>query len=126
VGKFASKKVFQVAATMGGKVAARRAGSIVLSAAGAAAICGPGGPLAAICGLGAGVVTWLALDQAMVKIDELRFRDEMRAEMLDAARAQKAELANDLRALHHAAIDHMVHEVHDSADRAFIPARDGL
>jgi len=126
VGKFASKKVFQVAATMGGKVAARRAGSIVLSAAGAAAICGPGGPLAAICGLGAGVVTWLALDQAMVKIDELRFRDEMRAEMLDAARAQKAELANDLRALHHAAIDDMVRGVHDSADRAFIPARDGL
>ena len=126
VAKFASKKTFQAAATLGGKVAAKRAGSIVLSATGATALCSPGGPLAVLCGLSAGVVTWLAIDQAMIKIDEHRFREAMRAELLESARAQKDELANDLRLLHHAAIDQMLATVRSSVNLVFLPARDGM
>ena len=124
--RVASKKVFQVAATLPAKMAARRGGSIVLSAAGGTALCAPLGPFAALCGVGAGIATWLALDQAFIKIDEYRFRAEMRAEMLEALLGQKAALAGDLQAMHHAAIDQMAANMRRSVDGAFIPVRDGL
>ncbi len=98
----------------------------MVSATGATAVCSPGGPLAVLCGLTAGVVTWLAVDQALIKIDEYRFREAMRAELLESARAQKDELANDLRLLHHAAIDQMLAGVRSSVNQVFLPARDGL
>jgi len=37
-----------------------------------------------LCGVAAGAVTWLAIDKALVEIDESLFRDEMRAELLGA------------------------------------------
>ena len=70
-------------------------------------------------------MTWVTVDKAMVMIDELRFRDEMRAEILEGLREQKAELAQELRAAHGALIDAMATRVHASVDRVFIPARDG-
>lgn len=126
VGRLGTRTTVRVAGTVGGKTLARQGGSIVLSAAGATAICGPGGPLAALCGLGAGVVAWLAIDETLIRIDEYRFRAAMRAEMLEAAAEQKAELARDLRAIHHVAIERLAADVQRAADRAFIPARDGL
>jgi hypothetical protein len=125
-GKLAAKKAFQVAETLPAKMAAKRGGSILLSAAGATALCAPAGPLAALCGVGAGVATWLIVDQALVKIDEIRFRAEMRREILEAALGQKAELAQALRAMHDAAIDEMAQGLQQAVDGAFIPVRDGL
>lgn len=125
-GKIVSGKAFQVAARLGGKVAAKRSGSILLSAAGATAICAPAGPLATLCGVGAGAVAWLAFDKAFIEIDEIRFRDEMRAGMLDSIRAQKSELSVALRTLHHGTIDSVAQHIDGALQRVFLPFRDGV
>ncbi len=124
-GKVAAKKGFQAAVSLGGKVAAKKGGSILLSAAGAAAICSPGGPLAALCGVVAGAATWLAFDKAFIEIDEVRFRDEMRAEILDVLAGQRAELAELMKAVHAGMIDASAGRIRGSVERAFVPARDG-
>lgn len=119
----ASKRVFQGAASLAGRVVTKRAGSTLVAAAGGAAVCGPMAPL---CALAAGAVAWITLDKAFIEIDELRFRGEMRAELLESLHTQKAELASELRGLHEAAIDQAVSAVHQSVQRAFVPVREGL
>lgn len=121
--KTASKRVFQGAASLAGRVVTKRAGSTLVAAVGGAALCGP---LAPLCALAAGAVAWITLDKAFIEIDELRFRDEMRAEILESLRTQKVELASQLRALHGAAIDQAVSGVQQSVQRAFVPVREGL
>ena len=125
-GRVASKKTIQLAASLPAKTAAKRGGSILLTAAGGTALCAPLGPFAALCGVGAGVATWLIFDQVFIKIDERLFRAEMRAEILEAVLGQKAELANEMRAMHFAAIDRLALDIRQSVDRAFIPFRDGV
>jgi hypothetical protein len=123
--RLASRRAYGSAANVAGRVVGKRAGSVIVSGGTATAACAPGGPLAVLCGLVAGVVTWVTVDKAMVMIDELRFRDEMRAEILEGLREQKEELARELRASHGALIDAMATQVNASVDRVFIPARDG-
>jgi hypothetical protein len=118
-----SKRVFQGAARLGGRAVTKRAGSTLLAAAGGAAVCGA---LAPLCALAAGTVAWITLDKALIEIDELRFRDEMRAQLLESLRLQKAELAGELRTLHNAAIDQAVSDIQQSVQRAFVPVREGL
>jgi hypothetical protein len=125
VSRLAARRAYGSAAGVAGRVVGRRAGSIVVAGGTASAACAPGGPLAILCGLVAGVVTWVTVDKAMVLIDELRFRDEMRAEILEALREQKEALARELRASHGALIEAMATQVHASVDRVFVPARDG-
>jgi len=123
--RVAAQQTFRAAASVGGKVAARRAGTITLAAA-AASACAPGGPLAALCALIAGAVSWIAIDEALIKIDELRMRDEMRAEILESVRTVEQELAADLKTQHQAMIDELASGVAASVDRVFVPARQGL
>jgi hypothetical protein len=125
VSRLASRRAYGSAATIAGRAVGKRAGSVVVAGGTASAACAPGGPLALLCGLVAGVVTWVTVDKALVLIDELRFRDEMRAEILDSLREQKAELAGEMRLAHEALIERMAAQVHASVDRVFVPARDG-
>jgi hypothetical protein len=76
--------------------------------------------------LGAGVVAWLAVDQAMVRIDEALFRDEMRAELLAALNAEQLEVADAIKARHRAAIDAAAGQLQAGMERMFVPARHGL
>lgn len=126
MGKVAAKKSFKVAAGMAGKVAGKKAGSILLSSAGAAAVCSPGGPLAVLCGIGAGVATWITIDKASIEIEEKMFREELRAEILQELEVYKAELAQALKLQQYAAIQNMTNTIQDSVKRTFIPRRDGL
>lgn len=123
--RLASRRAYGSAASIAGRVVGKRAGSLLVAGGTATAACAPGGPLAILCGLVAGVVTWVTVDKALVVIDELRFRDEMRAEILEGLREQKEELKRELRASHGAIIEAMAAQVHASVDRVFIPARDG-
>jgi hypothetical protein len=125
-GKVAAKKGFKLAAGMAGKVAAKKGGSILLSATAATALCAPTGPMAVLCGVVAGTVTWLTIDKAMVEIDEALFRDEMRAELLETVAEQRAALAEALKAQHAAAIDAQALQIHNRLEGAFVPARDGM
>jgi hypothetical protein len=122
--RLASRRAYGSAAGVAGRVVGKRGGSLVASAGVGAAACAPGGPLALLCGLVAGAITWITVDKAVVMIDELRFRDEMRGEILDAVREQKAELARELRAVHGAAIDATAQRLHAALNGVFIPARD--
>ncbi len=123
--RVATRQGFRAAASVGGKVAARRAGTITLAAA-AASACAPGGPLAALCAVIAGAVSWIAIDHALIKIDEMRFRDQMRAEILEAVHAVEQQLAADLKAQQEAVIDRLATGAAASIDRVFVPARQGL
>jgi hypothetical protein len=123
--RLAGRQGFQAAATIAGKVATRRAGTMTLAAA-AAGACVPGGPLAALCALVAGAVSWLAIDHALITIDEVRFRDQMRAEILEAVRGVEQQLAADLKAQQQAVIDQLASAIAESIDRVFVPARHGL
>lgn len=124
--KLAAKKTFKVAAGLVGKVAAKKAGTIALSAAGATAICSPTGPLAIVCGIGAGIVTWLTIDKVAIEIDKKRFRDEMRAEILREVQVSKTALALALKSQQYAAIDRVTLLIQNSVGKTFMPARDGL
>jgi len=124
--KVAATKGFQAAAGLAGKVAAKKGGSILLSAAGGAALCSPGGPAAAICGVLAGAAAWLAVDKAMVEIDEARLREAMRGEILQALEEQRPALALALKARHAAMIDATAGQIQGGMERVFIPARDGI
>jgi len=126
VGKVAGKKSFGAAVALIGKASAKKGGSVLLSAAGGAALCSPGGPLAAVCGIVAGTAAWLAFDKAFVEIDEALFRQQMRDDILAVLAQQQDELALLLKARHDAGIDAMAARLRRSTDHLFIPARDGL
>jgi hypothetical protein len=123
--RLAAGQGFRAAANVAGKVASRRAGTMTLAVA-AASACAPGGPLAAVCALVAGAVSWLAIDYGLIKIDEIRFRDQMRAEIVQAVRDVERQLAADVNAQQQALIDQLVAKTVESVDRAFVPARQGL
>lgn len=124
--KVAAKNSFKAAAAVAGKVTAKKGGSILLTAGAATAVCAPGGPLAVLCGVAAGAVTWLTVDKVMVEIDEALFRDEMRAELLAALGEQRKVLAEALKVQHAAAIDATAVGIQARIDALFVPARDGL
>jgi hypothetical protein len=71
-------------------------------------------------------VSWLAIDHALITIDEIRFRDQMRAEILEAVRGVEQQLAADLKAQQQAVIDQLASAIAESIDRVFVPARHGL
>jgi hypothetical protein len=121
----ASKSIFRMAGGLLGKTATKRGGSWALGL-GAAAACAPGGPLAIVCGLGVGIASWLLMDQALIRIDEALFRDDMKREILASLREQQAMVDAALRAQHHATVDRMAAAADAAIERTFIPARDGL
>jgi hypothetical protein len=125
-GKLAAKQGVKAAAALGGKLAAKKGGSALVSGLGAAALCAPGGPLAIACGIGGAAVTWLAVDKALVEIDEVRLRDAMRADLLAVLEEQRGMLAAALKAQQAARIDAGLLRLQQSLGRDFVPLRDGL
>lgn len=122
--KLAGTKTFQTAAALAGKVAAKKGGSSLASALGATALCAPSGPWAVLCGIGAGAATWLAVDKALVEIDEARLRAEMRADLLAALDEQQELLRGTLRARQSAAIDAGLQALAERLGRRYVPARE--
>ena len=126
LGKVAAKKSFQLSATLLAKTAAKKGGSAGAAALGATAVCAPSGPIAIACGLGAGVLTWLAADKAFIEIDEALSREEMRADILEALNAEKQALKEALNAQHQAWLLQMGSGLRTTVDGTFVPMRDGL
>ena len=119
----ASRSTVRVATGLLGRQVTKRGGTAGWAAA-AAAACAPGGPLAIVCGLGAGIISWLAFDKAMVLIDEALFRDAMKKEILDTLAEQRRQLGEALRVQHFSTIDQMAQSLDASLERVFVPARD--
>jgi len=99
----AGGKSFKLAASLAGKLATKSAlkGGGALAGAGTGTLlCAPGGPLALLCGTGAGVATWLAVDLAALEVDEQLHRETFEREIEEAIRAEEAFLKDSLKRLH--------------------------
>ena len=125
IARLAVQRGYQAAGAVAGRIVARRAGTMTVAAT-AAGVCAAGGPTAILCALVAGAISWLAIDYALIKIDEVRLRDEMRAEIVDAVRGIERQLAADLKEQQRALIGNLGNAAEGTIDRLFVPARDGL
>ncbi len=126
VGKVAAKKTFQTGAALATKTLAKKGSSTLLSAGVGTAVCAPTGPLAILCGVTAGLVTWFTVDKALVELDEVLNREAMRADILAVLGEQKALLGEQLAEKHYARIDHMARQVNAAVHKTFVPVNDGM
>ena len=124
--KLAAKKSLQTSAALSSKALAKKGTSSLLSAGIGTALCAPSGPVAVICGVTAGLVTWLTVDKALIELDEALNREEMRAELLEVLAEQKAVLAEQLRQKHHARVDNMAARVNQAVYGTFVPFTQGI
>ena len=124
--KVATKQSFKLAAGAAGKAAAKKGGSSLLSAGTAAAICAPSGPIALLCGAGAGALTWLGTDKIFIEVEEALHRDEMKADILATLDQTRQELSAQLREEQLALSNFLASTVRSTVDGVFIPRRDGL
>lgn len=99
----------KVGAKAGAKVGAK-AGALATGTS-AAILCSPLGPIAAICGVTAGVVTWFAVDKVIVEVDELINREQFvadtRRELSALMDTLQSEVESDLD-LYHSQILHTI------------------
>ena len=126
VGKVAAKKTFQTGAALATKTLAKKGSSTLLSAGVGTALCAPTGPVAILCGVTAGLITWFSVDKALVELDEVLNREDMRADILAVLDEQKALLGEQLTEKHYTRIDLMARHVNAAVDRTFVPASEGL
>ncbi|WP_156427500.1 hypothetical protein [Thiohalocapsa sp. ML1] len=122
--KLGAKQSFKAAVALAGKAAAKKGGASAASALGATALCAPSGPWAVLCGIGAGAAAWLAVDKAMIEIDEARFREEMRADLLGVLAEQREALGTLLRTRQAAAVDARLWALAERLGRRYVPARE--
>ena len=122
--KLGAKQSFKTAVALAGKAAAKKGGASMASALGATALCAPSGPWALLCGIGAGAAAWLAVDKAMIEIDEVRFREEMRADLLAVLAEQREALEVLLRTRQAASIDARLGALAERLGRRYVPARE--
>jgi hypothetical protein len=83
----------------GGKLGVKagvRGGSVLASGASATAMCSPLGLAAPVCGIAAAAVTWVAVDKAIVEIDELINRDEFETRLRIELEGLMDELEHDV------------------------------
>jgi hypothetical protein len=115
MGREAVRRMFAaIAARFGARAAA------ATQAGQAGALCGPWAPL---CAVGIGAAAWVGTDVVLNEIDEALNREEMRAEMLAALEAQRAELETALRAQYLAAASDMFQSFADYQQQVFNPYR---
>jgi len=125
-GKLAAKKSFQTGAALTSKTLAKKGGASLLSAGLGTALCAPSGPVAILCGVTAGLVTWLSVDKALVELDEALNREDMRADLLEVLAGQKAALGEQLKQRHYAGVDAMAARVNNAVQSTFVPYSDGM
>ncbi|WP_285674525.1 hypothetical protein, partial [Paralimibaculum aggregatum] len=91
----------------------------------AAAVCAPGGPLAIACGIGAGVISWVAVDLLAVEIAEAQGREPMRKALMERLGKRNEELIAQLRRYSGTRSAALAEAHRARLSSAFIPARDG-
>src|SRR5690606_32369093 len=101
VGAAAAPALARAAAVRGGRAAASRAAArgasrIGAAAASGAAVCAPGGPVAAACAVLAGAGAWLAADWALLRIDETMHREALERSVEDALAGLRAGIEREL------------------------------
>ena len=93
--KVAGTKSFHVASALLAKLVAKSAvkgGGILAGAGAGTVICSPAGPGALVCGAIGGLIAWLAVDKAVIELDEALNRDVFEDDMHAAITAQQQQL----------------------------------
>ena len=126
VGKVAAKKSFHTGAVVVSKTLAKKGASTALSAGVGVSLCAPAGPMAIVCGVAAGLATWLAVDKALIELDESLHREEMRADILEVLAEQQALLNTQLKQEHYLRVDQFAARMNDALQKTFIPYNDGM
>lgn len=88
-------KSFQAASSLLAKLAMSatvKGGGSLGAAATGMALCSPAGPGALLCGVAAGIATWIAVDATIINIDELLNREAFEADMQQAVFEQQERL----------------------------------
>jgi len=124
-GKAAASGSLKLAATLAAKAVAKPGAALAAGTA-ATAVCAPTGPAALLCGIAAGVVTWITVDKAAIEIEAHLKRDDMRADLMAVLNEQRAAMRAELQAIHHGLADAYAAEIDARAQRVFVPARDGV
>jgi hypothetical protein len=126
VGKVAAKKSFHTGAAVVSKTLAKKGASTALSAGLGVTLCAPAGPMAVLCGVAAGLATWLAVDKALIELDESLNREEMRADILEVLAEQQALLNAQLKQENYMRVDRFAARLNDAVQRTFVPYNDGM
>ncbi len=126
VGKVAAKKSFHTGAAIVSKTLAKKGASTALSAGLGVTLCAPAGPMAILCGVAAGLATWLVVDKALIELDESLNREEMRADILEVLAEQQDLLNAQLKQEHYTGVDRFAARMNDALQRTFIPYNDGM
>ena len=105
VTKVASKGLLKSAVALWSKLlikfgvkAAAKGGGALAAGATSAVACSPLGPVAFLCGAGAAVVTWFAVDKIVVEVDEYFNRDEFEADLKRDLNATWSEVEAEMLA----------------------------
>lgn len=124
--KVATKQSFKLAAGAAVKAASKKGGASLMAAGAATAICAPSGPIAILCGAGAGAIAWLGTDKLFIEVDEALHRDDMKADILVTLSEARDELGSHLRSEQVKLSNHLSAAVQSTVDGVFVPRRDGL
>lgn len=124
--KVATKQSFKLAAGAAVKAASKKGGASLMAAGAAAAICAPSGPIAILCGAGAGAIAWLGTDKLFIEVDEALHREDMKADILVTLNEARDELGSHLRSEQIKLSNHLSAAVQSTVDGVFVPRRDGL
>lgn len=124
--KVATKQSFKLAAAAAVKAAAKKGGASLVAAGTAAAVCAPSGPVAILCGVGAGAIAWLGTDKVFIEVDEALHREEMKADILLTLSEARDELISHLRNEQITLSNYVAGSVQSTLDGAFVPRRDGF
>jgi hypothetical protein len=109
-----------------GRTALKRGVSAGGGAAAGAAVCSPTGPGAVLCGVVAGIGTWIAIDVLVLWGEEYLSRDGMRAEITAALDEARKELTAALTAANEARIAVAADEIRAIEAQLFAPIREGV
>lgn len=94
--KITAGKSFLAAGSLLGKLAGKSAlksGGTLGAAATGMVVCSPTGPGALLCGAVAGLATWIAVDAAVINLDEMLNREAFEAELHHVVREQQEKLS---------------------------------
>ncbi|AJD49036.1 hypothetical protein S7S_13120 [Isoalcanivorax pacificus W11-5] len=109
-------------AARGAAKGAARAGAAAGAGTGAA-LCAPTGPGALACALAGGVVSWVATDWALLKIDEYANRDELIADLRASLAEERLQLEAQWRAAYDTVIAAQYGGMREDIQRTFSPGR---
>ena len=125
-GKVTAKTSLKGGTALASRALAKKGSSSLLSAGVGITLCAPTGPLAIVCGVTAGAITWLTVDTLLVEADEAFNREAMRADILQVLADQQAVLSGQLIQQHYARIDAMAARLDATVQRSFVPYTDGI